>query len=77
MTLRRTHEDRKFMRCLLREARNPLSVSLTDIISGGRTHQHTATLVIERGPTQPTLKIRVNLVSLEAVVPGTTGEVNQ
>ena len=65
------------MRCLLREARNPLAVILTDIISGGRMRQHTATLVIERGPAQPTLRIRVNLVSLEAVVPGMAGEENQ
>ena len=65
------------MRCLLREARNPLAVTLTDIISGGRTHQHTATLVIERGPGQPTLRIRVNLVSLVAVEPATAGEENQ
>ena len=53
MTQCRTHEDRKFMRCLLREGRNPVAVTLTDIISGGRTHQHTATLIIERGQPSP------------------------
>ena len=58
MTQRRAREDRKYMRCLLREAKKPLAVTLTDIISGGRTHQHTATFVIERGPGQPTLRIR-------------------
>ena len=77
MTRCDSHEARTYMRCLLREARNPMEVTLTDMISGGRNFQHTATLLIERGPNQPTIRIRVNLVNLEVVRPEPDGEAPQ
>ena len=50
---------------------------LTEIISGGRTHQHTATIILERGLAQPTLRAGVNLVNLVCTEPGPTGEEGQ
>jgi hypothetical protein len=54
-----------------------MAVTLTEIIDGGRNFQHTAILVIERGPLQPAVRIRVNLVNLRVVRSEPDGEVTQ
>ena len=77
MTRCDSHEARTYMRCLLREARSPMAVTLTEIIDGGRNFQHTAILVVERGPLQPVIRIRVNLVNLRIVRSEPDGEVTQ
>jgi hypothetical protein len=76
MTLCSTHESRRFMRCLFREAKDPFPVWLTEVTDCGAS-PHTACLIIQGGPMQTIVRIRVAFLELTITEPGTPGEETQ